>query len=96
MLLNHLFEEVENQIVRYYCIISEDYRYDIVVIHSEMFFGKAMIVSIQNGRMILLGHDDISDESYWAEKLDIKTVDINEFKNLFYMVLDKNQLLEQV
>jgi hypothetical protein len=95
MVLDHLLEEVENQIVRYYCITSEEYRYDIVVIHSEMFFGKAMIISIQNGKMALLSHDDIHDESYWAEKLNIKKVDINGFKNLFYMVLDKNQSPEQ-
>jgi hypothetical protein len=95
MVLDYLLEEVENQIVKYYCIATEDYRYDIVVVHSEMFLGKAMFVSIQSGRMVLLSHDDIPDESYWVKKLDIKNVDINVLRDLLYMVLDKNQLLEQ-
>lgn len=95
MVLNNLLEEAEKQLVRYYCMVSESHRYDIVVIHSEMFFGKVMVVSIQNGRMVLLSHHDISDDHYWAEKLDIKDEDMNEFRNFLYMVLDKVQLSEQ-
>ena len=95
MVLNHLLEEAENQLVRYYCMVSEGHRYDIVIIHSEMLFGKVMVVSIQNGRMVLLSHNDIPDEHYWSGKLDIKREDINEFSNFLYMVLDKVQLSEQ-
>ncbi|AZU60612.1 SAV0927 family protein [Neobacillus mesonae] len=95
MILDHLLEEVENQLVKYYCIVSEDCRYDIVVIHSERFFGKAMVVSIQNSRMVLLSHHDIADEDYWAEKLDIKSSDVTEFRNFLHLVLDKYQLTEQ-
>lgn len=95
MVLNHLLEEVEKQLVRYYCMVSEEHRYDIVVVHSEMFFGKVMVISIQNGRMVLLSHQDISDNQYWAEKLDIKEEDINEFQNFFQMILDKVHMVEQ-
>jgi hypothetical protein len=95
MVLNNLLEEVENQLVRYYCMVSEGHRYDIVVIHSEKLFGKVMVVSIQNGRMVLLNHNDIPDEHYWVGKLDINREDVNEFRNFLYMVLDKVQLSEQ-
>ncbi|KAA9022603.1 SAV0927 family protein [Niallia endozanthoxylica] len=94
MALDYLLDETENQMVRYYCIASKDYRYDIVIVHSEMFLGKAMVMSIQNRRMVLLSYDDISDANYWGGQLGIQNTDINKFKDFFYMVLDKGQLLE--
>ncbi|MDQ6594915.1 DUF3055 family protein [Bacillus salipaludis] len=95
MLLENLLEETANHLIRYYCLASTNHRYDLVFMHSEMYFGKAMAISIQNGQMVMLNYNDISDEDYWARKLDIKEEDIEEFRNLLSLVLDKNQLLEK-
>lgn len=50
--------------------MSNCHRYDIAVTYSQQFFGKAMVTSIQNGRMILL-----SQEEYPAPKLGIEVED---------------------
>lgn len=95
MKLDILLEEVEKQSVQYYCMTSENHRYDLVVIHSGKFFGKAMVVSIQNGIMVLLCHEDIGNDRYWAEKLGIEREDINELQNFFHLTLHKNPFTEQ-
>jgi hypothetical protein len=95
MKLDILLEEVEKQSVQYFCMTSENHRYDIAVIHSGKFFGKAMVVSIQNGIMVLLCHEDIENDSYWAEKLGIEREDITDFQNFFQMTLNKFQSAEQ-
>ncbi|MEY8348309.1 protein dltD precursor [Bacillus cereus] len=95
MKLDILLEQVEKQSIGYYCIVSNQHRYDIAVTYSQQFFGKAMVTSIQNGRMILLSQEDIAEEQYWAPKLGIEVEDIEEFQSFFHMILQSQMLAEQ-
>ncbi|GLV64144.1 hypothetical protein Bmyc01_28140 [Bacillus mycoides] len=95
MKLDILLEEVERQQISYYCIVSNSHRYDIAVTYSQQFLGKAMVTSIQNGRMVLLSQEDIGEEQYWATRLGIEVEDIEEFQSFFYMILQSQRLEEQ-
>ncbi|PEY35184.1 protein dltD precursor [Bacillus cereus] len=95
MKLDILLEQVEKQSIGYYCIVSNQHRYDLAVTYSQQFFGKAMVTSIQNGRMILLSQEDIAEEQYWAPKLGIEVEDIEEFQSFFHMILQSQMLAEQ-
>ncbi|MGW5980092.1 SAV0927 family protein [Bacillus mycoides] len=95
MKLDILLEEVERQKIGYYCILSNSHRYDIAVMYSQQFLGKAMVTSIQNGRMVLLSQEDIGEEQYWAPRLGIEVEDIEELQSFFYMILQSQRLEEQ-
>ena len=95
MKLDILLKEVERQQIGYYCILSNSHRYDIAVTYSQQFLGKAMVTSIQNGRMVLLSQEDIGEEQYWAPRLGIEVEDIEELQNFFYMILQSQRLEEQ-
>ena len=95
MNLDILLEQVEKQSIGYYCIVSNQHRYDLAVTYSQQFLGKAMVTSIQNGRMILLSQEDIEEEQYWAPKLGIEVEDIEEFRSFFHMILQSQMLAEQ-
>ncbi|WP_255261178.1 SAV0927 family protein [Bacillus pseudomycoides] len=75
--------------------MSNHHRYDIAVTYSQQFFGKAMVTSIQNGRMILLSQEDIEEEQYWAPKLGIEIEDVEDFQSFFHMILQSQMLAEQ-
>ncbi|MED4650598.1 SAV0927 family protein [Bacillus pseudomycoides] len=95
MKLDILLEQIEKQPIGYYCIVSKHHRYDIAVTYSQQFFGKAMVTSIQNGRMILLSQEDIEEEQYWASKLGIEIEDVEDFQSFFHMILQSQMLAEQ-
>ncbi|PGZ95933.1 protein dltD precursor [Bacillus pseudomycoides] len=95
MKLDILLEEMERQPIGYYCIVSNCHRYDIAVTYSQQFLGKAMVTSIQNGRMILLSQEDIEQEQYWAPKLGIEVEDVEDFRSFFHMILQSQMLAEQ-
>jgi hypothetical protein len=95
MNLNILSEQKEQQMLHYYCLVSDHYRYDFTIGYSEYFFGKAMVTSIQSGRMVLLCQDDIDLEIHWAEKLGIETIDIPELKEFFRLVLQTQPFHEE-
>ncbi|MDQ0884577.1 SAV0927 family protein [Peribacillus sp. V2I11] len=64
-----LFEESESQSVHYYCIATEHHRYDFAIIFTNNFFGKAMVVSIQSGTMVLMCNEDTENELLLGRKI---------------------------
>lgn len=94
-MIDILSEERENQLVHYYCIATDDHRYDLSVIYSNQFIGKAMVVSIQTGKMILMCQEDIENDQFWAEKLGIRAIDIGDCKTFLQMILMKKQYDDQ-
>jgi hypothetical protein len=95
MSLDIISERNEKQSIHYYCILSNDHKYDLIIAYSVNFYGKAMVTSLQSGRMVLLCSDDIHTEHYWAPKLGIEQVDIPEFQGFFGQVLQSQLYHEQ-
>nr|WP_078409479.1 SAV0927 family protein [Priestia abyssalis] len=88
-------EKREQQPIHYYCLLTDYYRYDLMVAYSNHFFGKAVVTSLQNGQMVLLCSEDIEAEQYWAQKLGIEKQDVGEFRNFFHLILQSQGYVEQ-
>jgi hypothetical protein len=95
MTLDILTEQKEQQPFHYFCLISNNHRYDLTIGYSEQFFGKAMVTSIQSGKMVLLCQEDTLSDHHWAERLGIETEDIPEFQEFFSLVLQTRPFQEQ-
>ncbi len=94
MKLDILSEEKGNQLLHYFCLISNNHRYDLTIGYTEHFFGKAMVTSIQTGNMVLLCQED-THADFWADKLGIEEEDIQEFQEFFGLVLQTQPFQEQ-
>ncbi|WP_088044218.1 SAV0927 family protein [Bacillus sp. EAC] len=94
-MLDIISETKENQLVHYYCLLTQNNRYDLSIAYSSHFYGKAMVTSIQSGQMVLLCSDDTYADQYWAPKLGIADEDIIEIQNFFSLVLSSKQFREQ-
>lgn len=95
MKLDILAEQKEQQLFHYFCLISNNHRYDLTIGYSEQFFGKAMVTSIQSGKMVLLCQEDSYSDHHWAERLGIEEEDIPEFQKFFSLVLQTRPFQEQ-
>jgi hypothetical protein len=95
MKLEILAEQKEQQLFHYFCLISNNHRYDLTIGYSEQFFGKAMVTSIQSGKMVLLCQEDTYSDHHWAERLGIEAEDIPEFQEFFSLVLQTRPFQEQ-
>ncbi|MEH7074892.1 SAV0927 family protein [Neobacillus drentensis] len=95
MKLDILAEQKEQQLLHYFCLISNNHRYDLTIGYSEQFFGKAMVTSIQSGKMVLLCQEDTYLDNHWAERLGIEAEDIPEFQEFFSLVLQPRPFQEQ-
>lgn len=88
-------EQSDHQLIKYFCLLSPNHRYDLTIGYSNHFYGKAMVTSIQTGRMVLLCQEDIYSEEYWTKGLGIEQEDIPEFQQFFMSVLQSGVFSEQ-
>lgn len=95
MKLEILSEQKERQLLHYFCLISNNHRYDLAIGYSEQFFGKAMVTSFQTGKMVLLCQDDAYEDHQWAGRLGIHQEDIFDFREFFGLVLQTRPFQEQ-
>lgn len=90
-----LLEERETQPIHYYCLAINAHRYDFTIIFSQQFYHKAMVVSIQTGNLVLMCQDDIENVEYWAQRLGVAEVDIEECKSFLRLVLNQKGVIDQ-
>ncbi len=90
-----LSEEKETQNIHYYCIATDSHRYDFAIIFSGNFLGKAMVISIQSERMVLICRDDIKNPEHWVQKLGIMPEDIPVLEQFFHGILDQRLFSDQ-
>lgn len=90
-----LFEDREQLMLNYYCLITHTKRYDFAIGYTELFRGKSLVTSLQNGNMVLLSQEDINEYDHWVAKLGIEIEDIPEFKGFFYSVLQAQPFQEE-
>lgn len=95
MMLDIISEQKESQVFHYYCLLSNNHRYDLTIGYSHQFYGKAMVTSIQSGNMVLLCKEDTYADYQWAERLGIEVEDIPEFQEFFGLVLQTRPFQEQ-
>jgi hypothetical protein len=95
MKLDIICESSEKQLLQYYCLISNNHRYDLAIGYTEHFYGKAMVTSLQSGKMVLLCQDDTNEDGHWADRLGIEKEDIPEFKEFFSLILQTRIFEEQ-
>lgn len=95
MKLEILSEQKDRQLFHYFCLISNNHRYDLTIGYSDYFFGKAMVTSMQTGNMVLLCQEDTYTDDHWAGRLGIEPEDIPEFQEFFGLVLQSAPFQEQ-
>lgn len=69
---DRLYDEVEQSQVRYVGFTSETTRFDFAIVHTNMFFGKTLVVDMQMGRSALLSGDDVDNVDYVQKLFNIK------------------------
>lgn len=55
-----LYDDHENVRVRFVGFITNDVRYDIGIVYTNMFFGKPLVICMQSRQCIVLDRQDVS------------------------------------
>ncbi|WP_124726651.1 DUF3055 domain-containing protein [Staphylospora marina] len=59
-----LYDETENTKTRYVSFAGEEGRYDLAIITTDRFYGKALVLDLQSNRFAIIGTDDLDEPGY--------------------------------
>lgn len=79
-----LYEYIERPLTQFVSIAAINKRYDFAFVHTRYFYGKCLIVSMQNLAASFLSREDIQHEEQWAGKLAIDADDTAVVKEFLF------------
>ncbi|MFM1653688.1 DUF3055 domain-containing protein [Brevibacillus sp. B_LB10_24] len=77
---HYLYDETEETRTRFVSFIGETTRFDLAILTTNRFYGKKIVVNIQNGRSAIIGEDDLRQEGYLEFAFNISEAEAAELK----------------
>ncbi|MGD8189892.1 SAV0927 family protein [Brevibacillus ginsengisoli] len=91
MEFDYLYDEIERPFTRFVSYVAKKKRYDFVLMYTQHFEGKCMVMSLQTMRMVMLSSDDIPLGETWVKQLDIAEEDREIVTDFFRIALSGSQ-----
>ncbi|MBU9713002.1 DUF3055 domain-containing protein [Evansella tamaricis] len=82
-----LYDENEETKTRYVSFMGEHQRYDIVLISTNRYYGKRLVLDIQSNRFAIIGQDDLEEPGYIEEAFQLTEEEGNELRDFLYEVI---------
>lgn len=74
----YLYDEKEDTKTRFVSFMGEHHRFDLAIIQTNRYYGKALVLSIQNGKFAIIGQDDLEKEGYIEHAFQISAEEAQE------------------
>ncbi|AUM66741.1 DUF3055 domain-containing protein [Brevibacillus laterosporus] len=83
----YLYDETEETTTRFVSFMGDSTRFDLAIIKTSRFYGKKLVVNIQNGRSAIIGPDDLEEEGYLEYAYQITEAEAEELKEFLIRVI---------
>lgn len=83
----YLYDETEETNTRFVSFMGEAVRFDLAITTTNRFYGKKLVINIQNGRCAIIGHDDLEEEGYLEYAFNLTEVEAEELKHFLQGVI---------
>lgn len=85
--LFYLYDETEETNTRFVSFMGEAVRFDLAITTTNHFYGKKLVINIQNGRSAIIGHDDLKEEGYLEHAFNLSEAEAEELKQFLQGVV---------
>ncbi|GED71296.1 MULTISPECIES: DUF3055 domain-containing protein [Brevibacillus] len=85
--LFYLYDEPEDTKTRFVSFMAESTRFDLAITTTNRFYGKKLVINIQNGRSAIIGHDDLEEEGYLEFAFNLNEQEAEELKSFLETVI---------
>lgn len=75
-----LYDETEQTNTRFVSFSGETIRFDLAITTTNHFYGKKLVINIQNGRTAIIGGDDLNEEGYLEFAFKLTETEAEELK----------------
>jgi len=85
--LYYLYDETEQTNTRFVSFMGESTRFDLAITTTNRFYGKKLVINIQNGRTAIIGDDDLKEEGYLEFAFQLSEQEAEELRTFLYTVV---------
>lgn len=85
--LFYLYDETEQTSTRFVGFSGNSCRFDLIILTTNRFYGKKVVINIQNGRSAIIGHDDLKEEGYLEYAYNLTEEEALELKTFLETVI---------
>ncbi|MEJ8545896.1 DUF3055 domain-containing protein [Brevibacillus borstelensis] len=85
--LFYLYDETEETKTRFVSFMAESTRFDLAIMTTNRFYGKKLVVNIQNGRSAIIGSDDLEEEGYLEFAFNLNEVEAEELRTFLEQII---------
>jgi Protein of unknown function (DUF3055) len=84
--LFYLYDETEETKTRFVSFMG-DTRFDLAITTTGRFYGKKLVINIQNGRTAIIGKDDLEEEGYLEYAFNLNESEAEELKGFLQRII---------
>lgn len=85
--LFYLYDDTEETRTRFVSFMAEATRFDLAITATNRFYGKKLVVNIQNGRSAIIGSDDLKEEGYLEFAFNLSEAEAEELRSFLESVV---------
>ncbi|WP_227397154.1 DUF3055 domain-containing protein [Jeotgalibacillus aurantiacus] len=83
----YLYDDTEETKTRFVSFMGENQRFDLAIMYSDRYYGKAVVFDIQGSRFAILGQDDLDEPGYLEHAYQISEEDASEMRDFLQEVI---------
>lgn len=85
--LFYLYDETEETSTRFVSFMGKTTRFDLAITTTNRFYGKKLVINIQNGRCAIIGDDDLNEEGYLEYAFQLSEEDAEDLRLFLHTVV---------
>jgi hypothetical protein len=82
-----LYDDTEQTTTRFVSFMGEATRFDLAITTTNRFYGKKLVINIQNGRSAIIGQDDLDEEGYLEYAFNLTEKEAEELRAFLNTVI---------
>lgn len=77
----YLYDETEETETRFVSFMGQNERFDLGIMKTNRFYGKALVFDMQGGRFAIIGTDDLQADGYLEKAFQLSEENANELRD---------------
>lgn len=82
-----MYDDTEDSSTRFVGFVGDENRYDLAVMTTTRFFGKSLVLNMQNNKFGIFGTDDLKEEGFTAYALGLSDAEGKEVEEFLKEVI---------
>lgn len=83
----YLYNDLIDTKTRFISFMGEEFRYDLAITITDRFYGKKLVLNLQNNRFAIIGPDDLEEEGYLEHAFQITEEEAAELTTFLLKVI---------